>query len=153
MKDIEETSLAINHGNIEYLWVFICNKNNLEQLSNDYSNDGYVNIPDYIDITEYEQLFGLKIKSLKVHGRAWEATKQFINEANRYYNLNILDFNFDSFISFLNKYTNEFKSIKDYTKLNAYSWGLRSINRKRQALNNLNKSLNIINKNLKEKLN
>lgn len=150
MRDIEETSLAINHSNIEYLWVFICNKDNLDKLSNDYSNNGYVHIPDYIDINEYNRLFGLTIKenSLTVHGRAWEATKQFINTANKYYNINILNFDFESFIKFLNQYVKEFSSIKDYSKINAYAWGLRSLNRKKLALNGLIKNLSIINKHI-----
>lgn len=150
MRDIEETSLAINHSNIEYLWVFICNKDNLDKLSNDYSNNGYVHIPDYIDINEYNRLFGLTIKenSLTVNGRAWEATKQFINTANKYYNINILNFDFESFIKFLNQYVKEFSSIKDYSKINAYAWGLRSLNRKKLALNGLIKNLSIINKHI-----
>ena len=52
---LNEGSVAITHGEIEYLLVFLKNKNNLEELKKSYKNDTKIDIRKYIDVNEFEK--------------------------------------------------------------------------------------------------
>lgn len=149
---LNEGSVAITHGEIEYLLVFLKNKNNLEELKKSYKNDTKIDIRNYIDVNEFEKKYGYKIKNVKPYGRCMEATSTFIDAIKSYYNIDLIQLSEEQLMDFLNFYIKEFPNFKSYTKLNVSFWGFRSVEIKTQALKNLIKhvkSYNSINNKIK----
>lgn len=144
LKQINETSIAINKGEIELLYVFIKNRDNMEEFSKSYKYNNKVNLLDYIDEVEFEKIFNNKIKNKVVYGRALEATYTFIQVIKETYNIDIINLSDKEFIKFLRDYIKEFPNMEAFLKLNVYNWGIRSIEVKSAALNNLIKSVNRI---------
>ena len=144
-KNFNDGSIAITHGEIEYLLVFIKNKNNIDNFTKLYKGNQKISIEDYIDVKEFEKKYGYKIINLNPYGRSMEATHQFIEAIKNYYDINILNFNEDDLMEFFKFYIKEFPNLKSFTKLNIHNWGLRSLEIKEAALKKLIKHVKLYN--------